>query len=70
MIVEFTGKSVADSIENQLAVARSVTPGAIHDAHIVLNALEVYTQITAYGLDMSDVKATMRHIAQHGVPKQ
>lgn len=63
---ELTGKSVADEIEDELRKHRAITVGYTREPVIVRDALRVYNQMTAYGLNNEDFNKIMKDYLQYG----
>jgi len=72
IVDDATGRTVADAINNQLMVAKSLTPLPTRNNEpvIVLEALQVYNQVTVMGLSEEELNETLRYVAQYGVPKK
>lgn len=66
---EATGRTVADAINNQLLVAKSLTPGVLDEPRAVLEALTVYNIMMAYGFTEEQLKEAVRDFAQYGPRK-
>lgn len=67
---EATGRTVADAINNQLQVAKSLTPGILDEPRVVLEALTIHNAMSAYGFTEDQLLDAIRDFAQYGPRKK